>query len=470
MPRAPKRPRSIPAASSPSNGEATSRKVRRHIKFHLKVDDFLPHEQGDRCLTCGEGEPLGHPGRNQTKKPRAVDTFDEGTHFTQCCAGGVHSLLLTADGKVYSCGVNEKGTVPVKDLEAEGSTDEFTEIVFSDEIQRHGKIIQIAAGASFSAGLTDKGSVIAWGNLRDSQGDVTVHSQLSQMQKSPVVIVQHSKIVIVKIAAGENHLAMLSSEGELLTFGEGSMGQLGRLARSNHIRSSYMADDSGKHLRLNVLEGGKLVKFSNVFAGGFWTIASAADGRLFACGLNNYAQLGLPLPVAEETVKSDGDDENAMETDEQDYRITRLTHVKAFDSENKWTHIAGVQHLVLRNDKGEVYAIGKNTDNVLGLGTWNGNNDTEHWRYDTLQRVSFPDEVKISGIDASLASSVAWTENGDTYSFGYDSTGQLGLGLKDEDDKIVPTPRLIKSAHLEDYKVISVSVADQHAVFLAAHQ
>lgn len=117
-----------------------------------------------------------------------------------------------------------------------------------------------------------------------------------------------------------------------------------------------------------------------------------------------------------------------------------------------------------------MYAIGKNTDNVLGLGTWNGNADSEHWRYDTLQRVNFPEEVKIAGVTASLACSVAWTETGDAYAFGFDSAGQLGLGIKDEDEKIVPTPRLITSAHLDDYKVISVSVADQHSVFLAAHK
>ncbi|CAD5210211.1 unnamed protein product [Bursaphelenchus okinawaensis] len=462
-----KRRRSTIAPGSPSSGENT-RKVVRRQKFHLNQDDFIQKELADRCLTCGEGEQLGHPGRNQTRKPRAVDTFDDADRFVDACAGGVHSLLLASDGRVFSCGVNEKGTVPVTGLEAEGITDEFTEITFTEDIKAHGKMVQITAGASFCAALTDKGSVVAWGNLRDSQGDVTVHTQLSQMQKGPVVIVQHSKIVIVKIAAGENHLAMLSSEGELLTFGEGSMGQLGRLARSNHIRSNYMADDSGKHLKLNVLENGKLVKFSNVFAGGFWTIASAEDGRLFACGLNNYAQLGLPLPTTEETTHPS--DTEQMETDEKDYRITRLTHVKAFNSDHKWTHIGGVQHLVLRNDQGGVYAIGKNTDNILGLGTWKGRDDTENWRYDRLEKVNFPDGVKIAGVNASLACTIAWTVDGEAYAFGFDSAGQLGLGIKDDDEKIVPTPKKVQSAHLDDYKVLAVSVADQHAVYLAQHK
>jgi len=60
--------------------------------------------------------------------------------YCQVAAGGVHSLVLTIDGIVYSCGVNEKGTVPVEGLEAEETIDKFSEIVFSDEIKKLGKV------------------------------------------------------------------------------------------------------------------------------------------------------------------------------------------------------------------------------------------------------------------------------------------------------------------------------------------
>lgn len=55
-------------------------------------------------------------------------------------AGGVHSLVLTTDGVIYSCGINEKGTVPVKGLEPEEVTDRFTEIVFSSALIKLGKV------------------------------------------------------------------------------------------------------------------------------------------------------------------------------------------------------------------------------------------------------------------------------------------------------------------------------------------
>lgn len=116
-------------------------------------------------------------------------------------AGGVHSAILTVDGTVYSCGINEKGTVPAEGVEAEGSTDEYKKIIFSEEISRQGKIIMLTAGASFTAALTDKGTVIAWGNLRDASGKLDIHQQLVAMQAQPIIILRHKhNFAIVKVS------------------------------------------------------------------------------------------------------------------------------------------------------------------------------------------------------------------------------------------------------------------------------
>lgn len=226
------------------------------------------------------------------------------------------------------------------------------------------------------------------------------------MKKGPTVILHHNNVTIVKIAAGENHLVMLSSEGEIYTFGEGSHGQLGSSTRTKHIRSGYMADDTGRSLRRQVLEKSKFVKFADIFAGGFWTMARSMDGRIFACGLNNFGQLGFPLP--EDATKEQDD----LEEQNKKLKIDRLTYSPAFPSNKKWTHIAGVKHIIARSDDGEVYGIGLNTDNELGIGTYKGREDQEHWRYFELQKITFPDNVKIAGITATLGCSIAWTDTG----------------------------------------------------------
>ncbi|KHN75893.1 Regulator of chromosome condensation [Toxocara canis] len=461
------RKRKVPSATSravktndevPAVAGSTGRS--RKKKFHLFIESYLPREYGDRVLSCGEGEQLGHPGRTTTKKPRAIDTLPPDKKIAQVAAGGVHSLVLLEDGTVFSCGINEKGTVPAEGVEAEGSTDRLTPINFSDEIRRHGKLVMITAGASFSAGLTNRGSVIAWGNIRDTSGCIETHKLLREMEQRPVVIVRHQRKVIVKIAAGENHLAMLSENGELLTFGDGSMGQLGRLGRVSHIRAQQMVDDSGDFLRVSVLEKGKgrLVHFDDIMAGGYWTAARAEDGRVFVCGLNNFGHLGIEPPAVDQKAKP-GEDSPEL-------RIMRPTIAPAYDG-HKFVQLCGVQHMIALDENGDLYGIGKNTDNALGLGTWTGNEDSEHWRYTHLEKIELP--AKAMGIAAKLGCSLAWTQEGVAYSWGCDTSGQLGLGIKDDDDdKVVPKPRQIESAHLNGYRIVGASIADNHALFLAA--
>ncbi|KAK5966275.1 Regulator of condensation [Trichostrongylus colubriformis] len=444
----------VKAPKTPGRGRVA------HAKIKLSYTNYVSNETGDRVLSCGEGEQLGHPGRTTTKKPRKVDIIeDKGLQIVQVVAGGVHSALLTADGEVYMCGINEQGTVPAIGVEPEGSTDKFTKVEFSEEIASQGKIVMLAAGASFTAALTDKGSVIAWGNLRDTSGEINVHPLLTKMKDHPVVLIHYKKRVIVKIAAGENHLVMLEEDGKVLTFGDGKMGQLGRSKRTGSIRPQYMVDEDGRSLIL-ILQDKKrkdiLVK--DIHAGGFWTML-VTDDQVFSFGLNNFEHLGIPI---------DGEAPiDASEEDKRELRILTPGVATAYLGKS-WTHIDGVQHIIARDKEGEVYGIGKNTDNALGLGTWTGNDDTEHWKYSTLKRIPFPREAgKIAGTTAKLGCSVAWTEKGEAYAWGCDTSGQLGLGLKDDDEKIVPTPRKITSAHLDGYKIICASISDNHCLFLA---
>ncbi|CAD6192134.1 unnamed protein product [Caenorhabditis auriculariae] len=443
-----------------------SRKTAKITQSLLSYTDFVPNIVGDRVLSCGEGEALGHPGRTTTKKPRKVDIVEEDElKIVQVVAGGVHSAILSTDGTVYMCGINEKGTVPADGVEPEESTDEFTKLTFPDEITAEGKIVMLAAGASFTAALTDLGSVIAWGNLRDSSGEIDVHPLLHKMKESPVIIVHHKLRRIVKICAGENHLVMLDEKGEVLTFGDGTMGQLGRSSRTSTIRSKFMVSESGSSLivRMRFRVKSKFIDVlaKNVFASGFWTLVHGEDGKYYAFGLNNYGQLGIK--VKEETTEDVGPEGQ----DNRELRVPLPVAAPSYGAELTFTQVDGVQHIVARAENGDVYVMGKNTDNALGLGTWTGKEDQVHWLYETMQKLEFEEGKKIAGVSAKLATSVAWTDDGDVYSWGFDSTGQLGLGLKDDDDKMVPKPEKVTSAHLDGFRVVGGSISDQHTLFLA---
>jgi regulator of chromosome condensation len=145
------------------------------------MDSFLPKHRGTRILTCGTGAQvvkcyyyyiydyqIGHGERETTLKPRKIDTLPNDVVFVQVCAGGVHTMILADDGRIWSCGFNDKGTVPTKHAQKDEAVNEMDLIEIPHSLHRHGKVVLLAAGSSFSAALTEKGSVIVWGNFRVS--------------------------------------------------------------------------------------------------------------------------------------------------------------------------------------------------------------------------------------------------------------------------------------------------------------
>uniref|UniRef100_A0A0K0EUI5 Regulator of chromosome condensation (inferred by orthology to a C. elegans protein) n=1 Tax=Strongyloides venezuelensis TaxID=75913 RepID=A0A0K0EUI5_STRVS len=420
------------------------------------TSDFCPETQENIVLTCGSGEQIGHGSRLTTRKPRKIEEIFSG-NIVDIAAGGVHSVILTSNGDVYSCGINEHGTIPINDSfeENSDSIDVFTKINFDGKIKEYGKIVSIVAGASFTATLTDQGSVLLWGDFRDGGGEMDNHKIFEKLRNKVNIIVDSSKgYKIVKIVAGENHLVCLSNKGKLFTFGDLSKGQLGRVSgRYPSREGAFYRDTSGNNIKVpNILIKGKDVRFENIFAGGFWSMAISKDGDVYVCGLNNFDQLGFP----------------ASKEKDADNRIMTFKKSPIFWRKGrKITHVSGAQHLVVRYDNGEVFSIGKNIDNALGIGSWEGKNDEINWKSNKLNKIRF--EKKIIGVTAAYGCSIAWDVEGNAWAWGSDTSGQLGLGITDDDDKMVPRPKKILSKHLNEKRILKVSIADNHSIFLATN-
>ncbi|EGT60487.1 hypothetical protein CAEBREN_11623 [Caenorhabditis brenneri] len=420
----------------------------------LSIDMFIPKQMGDRVLSCGEGAALGHPLGTTTKKPRKIDIFEkEGLNPIQVVAGKNHSAVLTSDGQVFMCGINEKGSVPVGGVKHEGSNDEFTKIPFSEEIKSEGKIVMLAAGASFTIALTNKGSVFGWGDISSVNPSADLDILIARMQENPTIIIHQAKRRVVKIAAGEKHLALLDENGAILTLGDGQLGQLGR---KNVYRSNTLGEESGEHLIVR-----RCPVARNVFVDGYWTIVHAENGQYYGFGMNDYAQLGTEINESDARRV----EQNIGELHSFKPRaLLHPTRAEAFEGDH-FVNVTGIQHVVALNSVGEVFAMGKNINNALGLNNWDRKTGESHWLYDKLQAVEF--DSKVVGVSAKLATSIAWTEDGTAYAWGLDTTGQLGLGLTDEDDKMVGKPAKISSAHHEGYSIIGASISDCHTLFLA---
>jgi alpha-tubulin suppressor-like RCC1 family protein len=137
-----------------------------------------------------------------------------------------------------------------------------------------------------------------------------------------------------------------------------------------------------------------MLAWDRIAAGDGHSIARANNGTLWACGLNDYGQLGV----------------NDI--------INRIVWTKIGENTD-WSLIAcgSIFTLALQNDK-SLWSWGSGGQGQLGMG------DT----YDSFIPYQIGGETDWSKIDAGFAHSVALKNNGTLYAWGYNNIGQLGFG------------------------------------------
>jgi alpha-tubulin suppressor-like RCC1 family protein len=138
-------------------------------------------------------------------------------------AGAYHTLVLGESGAVYAFGRNAYGQVgngTVVNVEA------------PELIRGLPPIQMIATGAYHSLALGRDGSVWAWGHNTQNQAGAGTSEEvlgldgeiLALRRSRPVRVIQSG---IRSIAAGSNFSLAITEQGDLLSFGENSKGQLG---------------------------------------------------------------------------------------------------------------------------------------------------------------------------------------------------------------------------------------------------
>ena len=119
--------------------------------------------------------------------------------------GHDHLIALNTQGQVVSCGFGAKGQLGHG--QQQGIVVEPSVIAgLSDH-----RVIELAAGSSFSLALTDKGKVFFWGNSSTSGNDLCL---------TPEKIDFLDEKQIIHVAAGKSHWLALSSDGRVFLWDE----------------------------------------------------------------------------------------------------------------------------------------------------------------------------------------------------------------------------------------------------------
>jgi YD repeat-containing protein len=138
-------------------------------------------------------------------------------------AGGLHSLALTNDGRVYAWGWNKHGQL--------GNGGYTTNKTFPIYLQGVTGVKAISAGYLHTVALAADNSVWAWGG--NSSGQLGNNSTYNSAIPVQVDQMTGSIIKIAGIEAGAYHTLATDSIGRAWAWGQNNSGQLGDESRSN---------------------------------------------------------------------------------------------------------------------------------------------------------------------------------------------------------------------------------------------
>jgi len=191
--------------------------------------------EGGRLWTWGWGGSfwygagaLGHSGSAGAEVPVLVEQFvEEGEEVRQVACGAQHTLVLTAEGRLYSTGKGDFGLLGRGDSQDEP---EFEEIEYfhqaNDSVlnpEDTPLIIKVDAGKNFSAALSQHGELWVWGRNdygqlglgEEAMGDMYSAERYPRLVRS-LPLEGHR---IIDMACGEQHVVCLTASGALYEWG-----------------------------------------------------------------------------------------------------------------------------------------------------------------------------------------------------------------------------------------------------------
>lgn len=408
-------------------------------------------------------------------------------------AGGMHTLVIDANGRILSCGSDDHGTLGREYRESDASVDEdecYYVLRPVDGISpdgknaapgKDGRVVQFratraAASDGCSVALDAEGRLMTWGHFKDAEGKVcfsdTDANGAPKEQWSPVALAALENERFAQVACGENHVLALTLDGRVYSWGLNSMSQLGRFANIYHIRARYEKRDPPASMLLTPAVIPELKNITHIACGLNASFAVDADGRVFAWGLNTRGQTGTGLKKT---------------------TVTRPTRIKALEP----SHVGGAHvvqiaggefHTAFLLSNGQVWICGDSDEGKLGLPStheiFQNAQDGSPVLLRSPVQVPMPQppshasanaknvdgSTSIIGIAAGMRFTFALAADGTLYSWGTTSDEAMGQPAEqwgEDQSKATPSP-VPMPGEPGAWSIVSVATAGQHSLALAA--
>ncbi|OWF39726.1 E3 ubiquitin-protein ligase HERC4 [Mizuhopecten yessoensis] len=327
-------------------------------------------------------------------------------HFcmTKISCGEMHSLFVTSDGDILSCGNNDYGQ-----LGRENSRSKPEKIVQLSKMI----VTQVAAGSHHSLALTAAGEVFSWGD--NSLGQLGRGQVDEAVQRIPKLLKALVLNTVIQIACGNCHCLALTDDGQVFSWGGNSHGQLGQGAKCSAL-------DTPKSI--TCLRG---IPIAKVVAGGFHSFVLTMSTAVFGWGKNCFGQLGL---------NDDSDQCHPMLC--KSLRGQKVKHI-----------CCGEEHTAVLTQEGGVFTFGAGGYGQLG----HNSTDNEILPKKVVELMG----SKVTQIACGRRHTLSYVPNsGRVYAFGLGGSGQLGVGVPGNKT----TPFLVQGAFLSAEGKCSSDVMD----------
>uniref|UniRef100_A0A8C9VQA7 non-specific serine/threonine protein kinase n=1 Tax=Scleropages formosus TaxID=113540 RepID=A0A8C9VQA7_SCLFO len=351
--------------------------------------------------------------------PQKLDAFKGGCSAQQVCAGETHFAVVTVEKELYTWSV-QGGAKMVGQL-GHGDQASYRQPRRVERLQ--GKAIQqVACGADFTACVTDEDQLYMFGS--DYYGCIGVDNELGTEVLVPVLLDFFQERPVRQVSCGDNHVAVLTQDGDVFSWGCGEHGRLGLDSE----------DDYAYPMQVTVPKGATI---TSVHCGSDGTFFLTESGKVLACGNNEINKLGLNQGISG-IMNHSG--EGVPYT-------TSLTLVKQLARYKIRSIAPGKTHTAAIDERGRLLTFGCNKYGQLGV------RDFKKHTGVNLLVGPFGGKV-VTKVSCGDGFTIAATEDNQIFAWGNAGNGRLGMpadkGFGSEVCPALPRPIFGSLHHVPD--------------------
>ena len=391
---------------------------------------------------------------NTTSAPSG--TRKVGNDINKICAGNDSTLIIKEDGTVWTAGRNRYGELGVGDT---SNRTTYTKLTLEDGTEIKAKYGELNSSITTILGKDGKVYTTGYNGYGQlSNGTTTNLTKLKPMLNEDGTEVTDAILIKTgEMSDADRNTGIVRKDGTVWVSGDNTYGQIGNSGNTSATYLSKMGDGflnyPEKVITVGVDKSQKInpLLFNIQDDMNVYTDSTTKVGTLnYEIEDSNVAELTTLGMI---TGKQQGITKIKV-TDTSTKRTTSIW-VKVVNDSNIQVSLGYKFSLALKQD-GTVWSWGQNNDGELGLG-----NTTE---YSEPQQITDIKE-KITDVKTGYYHSIALTEKGEVYTWGYNGNGQLGNGTREDSLVPVKVTGLKNVTKVNAYKYMTIALTQNGEVY-----